>query len=178
MTKTMAANTNTNPMRNIEVEKVVINMGVGESGEKLAKAEKLLERIASQKPIGLHAKRSLQPLGIKKGEAIACKVTLRKGRAKEFLKRCFKIQDKLFASQFDAYGNFSFGIAEHTDFGIRYDPKVGIYGMDVSVSLKRPGYRIKERKIQKRKVPNKQRISKEEGMAFLEKEYGVEVVEE
>jgi len=97
MTKTMAANTNTNPMRNIEVEKVVINMGVGESGEKLAKAEKLLERIASQKPIELHAKRSLQPLGIKKGEAIACKVTLRKGRAKEFLKRCFKIQEPTLA---------------------------------------------------------------------------------
>ncbi len=80
-------------------------------------------------------------------------------------------------SQFDTYGNFSFGIAEHTDFGIRYDPKIGIYGMDVSVSLKRPGYRIKERRIEKTKLPSKQRISKEEGMTFLEKEYGVEVVE-
>ncbi|MCK4476326.1 MAG: 50S ribosomal protein L5 [Methanophagales archaeon] len=172
----MAANPN--PMRRIEVDKVVINMAVGESGEKLAKAEKILERIADQKPIKRLAKRSIQPLGIKKGEAIACKVTLRGERAKDFLKRCFKIQDKLLMSQFDTYGNFSFGIAEHTDFGIRYDPKVGIYGMDVSVSLKRPGYRIKERRIEKKKLPSKQRISEEEGIAFLEKEYGVEVVEE
>ncbi|MCW3133465.1 MAG: 50S ribosomal protein L5 [Methanophagales archaeon] len=166
-----------NPMRRIEIDKVVINMAVGESGEKLAKAEKLLERIAGQKPIKRLAKKTIQPFGIKKGEAIACKVTLRRERAKEFLKRCFKIQNKLLVSQFDTYGNFSFGIAEHTDFGIRYDPKVGIYGMDVSVSLKRPGYRIKERRIQKKKLPSKQRISREEGMAFLEKEYGVEVVE-
>ncbi len=166
-----------NPMRRIEVDKVVINMGVGESGEKLVKAEKLLERIAGQKPIKRLAKRTIQPLGIKKGEAIACKVTLRGERAKDFLKRCFKIQNKLLMGQFDTYGNFSFGIAEHTDFGIRYDPKVGIYGMDVSVSLKRPGYRIKARRREKKKLPNKQRISKEEGMTFLEKEYGVEMVE-
>ncbi len=167
-----------NPMRRIEVDKVVINMSVGEGGEKLAKVEKLLERIASQKPIKRQAKRTMQPFGIKKGEAIACKVSLRRERANNFLNRCFKIQDKLLMSQFDTYGNFSFGIAEHTDFGIHYDPKVGIYGMDVSVSLKRPGYRIKERRIQQKKVPGKQRINKEEGIAFLEKKYGVEVVEE
>ncbi|MBA7529619.1 hypothetical protein ES705_21817 [subsurface metagenome] len=167
-------------MRRIEVDKVGINMGVGESGEKLAKAEKLMSNsaIAGQKPIKRQAKRSLQPLGIKKGEAIACKVTLRGKRAADFLKRCFKIQNKLLRSQFDTYGNFSFGIAEHTDFGIRYEPKVGIFGMDVSVALKRPGYRIKERRIQKKKVPNKQRINRADVFAFLEKDYGVEVVEE
>lgn len=95
-----------NPMRRIEVDKVVINMSVGEGGEKLAKVEKLLERIASQKPIKRQAKRTMQPFGIKKGEAIACKVSLRRERANNFLNRCFKIQDKLLMSQFDTYGNF------------------------------------------------------------------------
>ena len=171
---------NQNPMRRIEVDKVVINMGVGESGEKLAKAEKLLAEpaIAGQKPIKIAAKRTIQPFGIKRGEAIACKVTLRGARAHDFLTRVFKIQNKLYMSQFDTSGNFSFGIAEHTDFGIRYDPNVGIFGMDVSVSLKRPGYRIKERRIQRKKVPARHRITRDECIAFLEKEYGVEVVAE
>lgn len=169
-----------NMMRSIEVDKVVINMGVGESGEKLAKAEKLLSNplIANQKPIKVTSKKTLQTFGIKKGEAIACKVTLRGDRATDFLKRTFNIQNRLMAYQFDTIGNFSFGIAEHTDFGIHYDPKVGIFGMDVSVSLKRPGYRIKERRIQKKKVPAKHRINRTDCIAFLEKEYGVEVIEE
>jgi len=171
---------NQNPMRRIEVDKVVINMGVGESGEKLAKAEKLLAEpaIAGQKPIKIKAKKTIQPFGIKRGEAIACKVTLRGARAHDFLTRVFKIQNKLYMSQFDTSGNFSFGIAEHTDFGIRYDPDVGIFGMDVAVSLKRPGYRIKERRIQRKKIPARHRITRDECIAFLEKAYGVEVVAE
>jgi large subunit ribosomal protein L5 len=167
-----------NTMRRIEVDKVVINMGVGESGERLAKAEKVLKSIVGQKPIKRKSKKTIQPFGIKKGEAIACNVTLRGARADDFLKRSFKIQNKLYTSQFDTLGNFSFGIEEHTDFGFRYDPAVGIFGMDVSVALKRPGYRIKERKIQKKKLPKKQRINKVDVIAFLQQEYGVEVLEE
>ncbi|MHC1635138.1 MAG: 50S ribosomal protein L5 [Candidatus Methanospirareceae archaeon] len=167
-----------NPMRRIEIDKVVINMGVGEGGMRLANAEKILNIISGQKPVRTIAKKTIQSFGIKKGEPIGCKVTLRGKKADEFLKKTFKIQNKLLAMQFSENGNFSFGIPSHIDLGIPYDPKIGIFGMDVSVSLKRPGYRIKERRIQKRKLPRKQRISKEEGIEFIKKRYGVEVIEE
>jgi len=166
-----------NPMRRIEVEKVVVNMGVGESGEKLAKAEKLLDGLVGQKSIKRTARMTIPLFGVKKREPIGCKVTLRGTRARDFLKRCFQIENKLYKSQFDSFGNFSFGIAEHTDFGIRYDPNVGIFGMDICVALKRPGYRIQDRKIQKRKVPMRHRINREDVFAFLQKEFGVELLE-
>ena len=166
------------PMRRVELDKIVINIGVGESGEKLKNAERILEQITGQKPVETRAKRTIQPFGIKKGEPIGCKVTLRKEKAYEFLRKVFKIQNRLYESQFDAFGNLSFGIEEHTDLGVPYDPAVGIFGMDVSVSLKRPGFRIKERRIQRRKIPKKQRITKEEGINFFIREFGVNVIKE
>jgi len=167
-----------NPMRRVEIDKVVINIGVGQSGEKLKNAEKILERITGQKPVETLARRTIQPFGIKRGEPIGCKVTLRKERAVKFLREVFKIQNRIYESQFDNFGNLSFGIEEHTDLGIPYDPAVGILGMDVSVSLKRAGFRIKYRRIQRRKLPRKHMITREEGIAFFMREFGVKVIEE
>lgn len=175
---TTKMNVNMNSMRRIEIDKVVINIGVGESGGRLANAEKILSTISGQKPLRATSKKTIQPFNIKKGEPIGCKVTLRRTKAENFLKRCFKIQKKLLFSQFSENGDFSFGIPAHIDLGIPYNPKVGIFGMDVSISLKRAGYRIKERKIEKKKIPKKQRINKEESINFIEKTYGVEVIEE
>ncbi|HDN96003.1 MAG TPA: 50S ribosomal protein L5, partial [Thermoplasmatales archaeon] len=68
--------------------------------------------------------------------------------------------------------------AEHTDFeGVKYDPEIGIFGMDVCVTLERKGYRIKRRKRAKTKVPRKHRITREEAMEFVKKEFNVEVIE-
>jgi large subunit ribosomal protein L5 len=79
-------------------------------------------------------------------------------------------------SKFDENGNFAFGIEEHTDFpGMEYDPDIGIYGMDVIVAVERPGYRIKHRRIQKQKVPSSQKLNKDDSIAYVSKNYGVEV---
>ncbi|MHC1579940.1 MAG: 50S ribosomal protein L5 [Candidatus Alkanophagales archaeon] len=168
-----------NPMRRVEIDKVVVNIGVGESGEKLAKAEKVLTMITGQKPLKTLAKKTIQPFGIKRGEPIGVKVTLRGERAKEFLRKAFKVQNKFFDWQFDEFGNFSFGIEEHMDLGVPYDPDIGIFGMDVCVSFKRPGFRITERKIQrKRRIPSRHRVTKAEVIEYLKREFGVEVVKE
>ncbi len=164
-----------NPMREILIDKVVINIGVGESGERHKKALILLERLTGQKPTPTYSKKTIRDFGIRKGEAIGVKVTLRGEKAKRFLMDALKTKDfKLRASQISD-GNFSFGIQEHIDLpGVSYDPEIGIFGMDVCVSLKRRGFRVKFRKIARSKVGKKHRITKEETIEFL-RSLGVEV---
>jgi large subunit ribosomal protein L5 len=165
-------------MRTPSIEKITVHIGTGESGERLTTAEKLLETIVKQKSVRANARKTIPAFSIKKKEPIGCKVTLRGKRANEFLKTAFNIlENKLNASQFDKSGNFSFGIEEHTDFpGMKYDPSIGIFGMDVNVALKRAGYRISRRKIEQHKIPQSHRLTKEDAISFVKSKYSVEVV--
>ncbi len=167
-----------NTMRTPSIEKITVHIGTGESGERLTTAEKLLETIVKQKSVRANARKTIPAFSIKKKEPIGCKVTLRGKRANEFLKTALNIlENKLNASQFDKDGNFSFGIEEHTDFpGMKYDPSIGIFGMDVNVALKRAGYRITRRKIEQHKIPQNHRLTKEDAISFVKSKYSVEVV--
>lgn len=169
---------NTHPMRAIDINKVVVNVGVGEGGEKLIQAEKMVDVLVGKKTIRTISKTTNKDLGVRMNMPIGCKVTLRKKVAKEFLKRAFWVRENKIANySFDRFGNFSFGLPDYTDFeGMKYDPDIGIFGMDVCVSLKRPGYRIAKRKIQKTKVPMRHRITKEEAYRFLKEEFNVDIV--
>jgi large subunit ribosomal protein L5 len=165
-------------MRTPSIDKITVHIGTGESGERLTTAEKLLETIVKQKTVRANAKKTIPAFAIKKKEPIGCKVTLRGSRANEFLRTAFNIlENKLNGSQFDKDGNFSFGIEEHTDFpGMKYDPSIGIFGMDVSVALKRSGYRISKRKIENHKIPQNHKMTKEDAISFVKSKYGVEVI--
>jgi len=167
-----------NSMRIPIVEKVIVHMGVGESGQHLVNAEEILKTITGQGVVRSFAKKTLPTFGIKKNEPIGCKVTLRGQKAQEFLETALGIVDKTLArSQFDSLGNVSFGIEEHTDFsGMRYDPNIGVFGMDVTVVIKRPGERICKRRIATRKIPTNHRVTVEDSIAFLNESYGVEVM--
>jgi len=82
------------------------------------------------------------------------------------------------SSQFDNTGNFAFGIEEHTDFpGMKYEPEIGIFGMDVAVSLKRAGYRIARRRVASHRIPSAQKLSRIDAMGFVQKRFGVQIVE-
>ncbi len=166
-----------NPMRKLKIAKVTVNMGIGEAGERLAKGEKLLEELTGQKPVQTFAKRTIQPFGIRKGLAIGCKVTLRDEKATEFLDKVFAAVDKrISARNFDEQGNLAFGIREHIDLpGVKYDPMVGIYGMDVCVAIERPGYRVKHRKLKNTKVGKKHLVTKDEAIDFIRQTFNVEV---
>ncbi len=168
-----------NVMLEPRIDKVVVHVGVGESGQRLVNAETILKAITHQSPVRSIAKKTLPTFGIKKKEPIGTKLTLRGKAAEDFLSVAFKAAGgSLKKSQFDDQGNFSFGIEEHTDFpGMRYDPEIGIFGMDVSVAMKRAGYRIARRRVAQKKLPQRQRLNKEDTMSFVSKKFSVEILE-
>ncbi len=167
-----------NVMEEPRIGKVVVNIGAGESGEKLVNAETLLERLTTKKPVRTVSKSRVPSWGLKKGDPIGCKVTLRGREAEEFIKKCFiAVDNEIKARSFDDEGNLSFGIREYIDFPkMKYDPDIGIFGMDVTVTMQRPGYRIKKRRIRRKKIPRGKRITREESMEFIKKKFRVEVV--
>jgi large subunit ribosomal protein L5 len=150
-------------------------MGVGKAGEPLEKAVQVMELITNQKPVRTKTQKRIPAFDIRPGMAIGCKVTLRGKSAIDFLKRALDAVDfKLKESNFDKTGNFAFGIREHIDLsGMRYDPKLGVYGMNVCVTLEKPGYRVKLRK-KRGNVGNPHRLTKEEAMKFA-KELGANI---
>jgi large subunit ribosomal protein L5 len=168
-----------NVMLEPRIDKVVVHVGVGESGQRLVNAETIMKTITRQQPVRSIAKKTLPTFNIKKKEPIGAKLTLRGKVAEEFLILAFKAAgNSLRKSQFDQQGNFSFGIEEHTDFpGMRYDPEIGIFGMDVSVALKRAGYRIARRRVAQKKLPGRQRLGKDDTMEFVHQKFGVEILE-
>lgn len=167
-----------NPMREIRIEKVTLNMGAGEGGDKLMKAEKVLGEITGRKPVRTFAKKTIRDFGIRQGDPVGCKITLRGEAAAATLKRLLEAMEKrLNKAAFDDQGNFSFGIKEHIDIsGVKYDPEVGIFGMDVNAALCRPGYRIKYRRREMRGIPKAHRITKDEAVSFISEKFGVQVI--
>ena len=168
-----------NKMREIRLEKVTINIGVGEAGPKLEMAKKLLEKISEEKVV-ITKTHKRSTFGVAKKRPIGVKITLRGEKAKEFLINTLKAKDnRINPDQFDGNGNFSIGVKEYIDLpGVKYDPEIGIMGMDVCVTLVRPGFRVKNRKIRSKKVGKKHRITKEEAKEWMEKEFDVKVTKE
>ena len=166
------------PMLRPRIEKVVVNMGIGKSGEPLEKAVKVLKEITGHTPCRRKAKTSIRDFGIRKGESIACIVTLREEEALDFLKKVLTVVDnKVSGRSFDQQGNFSLGLKEHIELpGVKYDPDVGIFGMDICVSVTRPGYRVKTRRKQKAKIGADHVLKQDESIIFIRDTLGVEIV--
>jgi large subunit ribosomal protein L5 len=166
-----------NPMLTPVIEKVTVNMSVGQSGRPLEQAETILKTLTNQKPSKRKAKKTIREFGIRKGESVACLVTLRDEKAEQFLRRAFyAVENKLSKYCFDRQGNFAFGIAEHINIpGTRYSPELGIHGMDVSVSLGRAGYRVKRRHRAKSKIGKDHLLTAKEAILFIKDEFDVEI---
>ena len=166
------------PMLKPRIEKVVVNLNVGKSGEPLEKANKVLKEITGQTPIKKKAKKTIRDFGIREGESIAVVVTLRKQKAIDFLKKVLPVVDnKVSQSSFDEHGNFAFGLKEHIEIpGVKYDPEIGIFGMDICVTVNRAGQRVKIRRKEKQPIGRKHMLTPEESIVFVKQTLGVEIV--
>jgi large subunit ribosomal protein L5 len=145
----------------------------------LQKAVKILEQLTHEKAVILLAKKSVKEWNIREKQSIATKVTLRGQIALDFLKRALTITDnRILMHAFDNKGNFSFGVDEHIKVpGVKYDPELGIYGFDCCVKIVRPGFRIKVRKKDRRKIGKKHYVSRKEAIYYMTNVFGAEVVE-
>lgn len=167
-----------NPMRVIKVGKVVLNIGLGKSGEAIEKGKRVLEEITGQKPSQRQAKKSVRDFGIHRGEPIGVVVTVRGPETAELIGKLLTAREKKIPeSSFDDRGSVSFGIKEHIEIpGTRYDPEVGILGMNVSILLERPGYSVSRRQRRTSSVGKDHRISREDAVAYFKEKFGVTVV--
>jgi large subunit ribosomal protein L5 len=134
-----------NPMEVPKIEKIVLNMGVGEStadSKKATVAAADLALIAGQKPVITRARKAISQFKVRENMPIGCKVTLRKQRMYEFLDRLVtialpRVRDfrGLNPKSFDGRGNYALGIKEHLVFPeINYDKAESSWGMDVVIT--------------------------------------------
>jgi len=161
------------PMRKPFVAKVVANIGVGSGGEEMNPAMKLLEKLTGKKPVQTYSKHKIPAWGLREGLPIGTKVTLRGKEAHDFLKRSLvAVEGVLKERNFDDVGNLSFGIEQYVFYeDQKYDPDIGTMGLQVSVTLQRPGFRVKTRKNKRSKIGKKHLIPKDEAITFIKEEF-------
>ena len=166
-------------MQHVRIEKLTLNIGAGTDQNKLEKGITLLKTITGIDPIKTTAKKRLPAWGLRPGLPIGCKITLRKKPAMNLIPRLLQgKENKLILRNFDENGNVSFGIHEYIDIpGVPYNPSIGVIGLQVCITLEKPGYRVKRRKLQVRKIPRKHQITKGEAMTFMKDTFNVHIGE-
>jgi len=166
-------------MKNIRVRKLTLNIGAGKDHALLEKGVKLIKNLSGVSPVKTYTQKRIPTWGIRPGLPVGCKVTLRGRKALELIPRLLDARSStLPESCFDENGNVSFGIKEYIDIkDAKYDPEIGIIGLQACITLARPGLRITKRRIQKKDIPKKHGISSQQAMEFMKSEFNMKVGE-
>ena len=166
-----------NPMRSVFLEKVTVNICVGNDKQGMVKAEKLLKALTNKTPVKNCARRRMATWQIRPGLPIGYKVTLRGEDASKFLKWVLDSKGKsVKGSSFDKNGNFAVGFQEYLELnGMKYDADIGIMGFEVMATFARAGFRIRSRRLLSAKVPARHKVTKEEVVELLKKDFGVKI---
>jgi large subunit ribosomal protein L5 len=170
-----------NPMSQPRITKIVVNIGVGEGGDRLSNAEEVLRLVTGANPVRTLGKQQNRDLKVRVGFPIGCKATIRNPEnIKKFLSEAFWVRENTIPSwNFDRTGNLSFGIPDYTDFpDQKYNPDIGIFGMDINIVLERPGHRVSRRRRRSSKVSSNHRTTADEARAWFVENYGIKILEE
>lgn len=153
----------------VRIEKVTINFGAGKDQNRLEKGCALIESITGIKPVRTITQKRIPSWGLRPGLPVGAKVTLRGEAAATMAKRLLHAKDfKLKPSSVDETGNVAFGVPEYIDIeGAKYDPAIGIMGLEACITLSKPGARVKHRAVRDTHLGKRQRVTKQEAMEFM-----------
>jgi large subunit ribosomal protein L5 len=170
-----------NPMRKIKIAKLTLNVGAGKDQNLLDKGMKLIKHITGMDAVKTITTKRLQAWGLRPGLPIGCKLTIRdQAKINNLIERLLEAKDnQLSQRQFDNNGNVAFGIQEYVDIGATdYNPEIGMMGLEVCITLQRPGTRIRDRRIKSKKIPQRHRIAKEDSINFMKENFKIQIKEE
>lgn len=162
-------------MKQIRVEKVTLNIGAGKDTQLLNKGVKLLQDLTGIPPVKTVTNKRIPAWGLRPGLPIGAKITLRGKDAEDFIPRLLAAKEfKLAQRNYDDAGNISFGVPEYIDIeGAKYNPEIGIIGLQACITLTRPGYRVKKRRMRPAPLAKQHVITKDEAMAFMAERFKV-----
>jgi len=165
-----------NPMREIKIDKITLNIGAGVEAENVDKAMALLKTLSGAKVVKTLCSKRIATWKLRPGLPIGAMVTIRGKKAETLLKQLLQaVSFEIKPTSFMENG-FSFGIKEYIDIaGVKYDPKIGIIGLDVAVSLKRPGFRVKTRKLKKSKLGFGHHITAQDAQVWAQEKLGIKL---
>ncbi len=169
-----------NPMRKIRIEKVTLNIGAGKDQKMLEKGQTLLKNITGIAPVTTKTEKRIASWGLRPGLPVGCKLTLRGEDANKLLVRMLEAKDNVLKkNNFDDAGNIAFGVHEYIDIpGVEYDPKIGVIGLQICISLERPGFRIKKKRIRSTKLGKNHKIPQADSIQFMKSTFNISMEEQ